>query len=530
MSSKNTFSMLFWLAAIFIFASCAWAQLPVVTNTEGEKDADSWSAEQAEFQAFSREIQGDYQTFADASDVEFSQWLAQAWQEYEQFAAHTRDLTPKPNVQPSWPQAGQVSSTALAMPAKQPIATNRISEDQSAALTVKRERYIPPTKGDLPITFYSHPLSLSVWQIPILNLANPTPGIIASAWKQLAASDYLAVVESLKRACMQIECGDWAQLQLIDAYLQKLLPFNPAEMDRATPNAQALMMCFLADKLGLRMRIGLFESLGQPQSVVFLYAPRQRIYGKRYFAIDNAEFYPFSELPQGRLHTYPGGFSPQVAYQRRAVDLAFHTTLAANGATAERQLAWRTGAEHQLIKLRYSLNRVAFLNSYPQIELPYYFAAPLEPGLALSMQVAFAPLLQSQIPRQQAEQLLRLTQAIAYKTDEQQFGRENYLLPEQLLHFPAADCEDRSFFYAALIKHLLHKPAVGVLYPGHVATAIAILDDKDDLSASTIFPHNQTRYLLADPTYLGAGLGRQMPQYPQGSGKLILSASSTEAL
>ncbi|MBB3168034.1 hypothetical protein [Simiduia aestuariiviva] len=499
-------------------------------DTPASNDFDQWlKQEQQGFNDFSQQSAQNYQGFVDAADAEFVRWLGQAWQEYRQVAARVRDPAPKPAEQPAAQSAPEITAAAKPAPAvaalaRQPVAVTPPSPVDAKALPANAKALPANTKAlpvnAISISFYGHALALSRWPIILPVMTDLTPPTIASAWAAMAKSAYPPVLANVKQACKQAACGDWALLQLVRNYAAKLAPQDPQQ--------QTFMAWFLADKLGLSVRGGVhIAHMGAAPRLILLYHPVQQVFAEPFYRVAGDDYYPLVErgTGTGSLLTYPGGFNPPATYHRRPVDLAFTHSLAPAGSSAVRALQWREGAQTQQLALAYSAERAHFFNSYPQIELVHYFNAPLAPDLVRSAQSALAPHLQNKSPLQQAATLLALVQGLPYLTDEQQFGRENYLMPEQLLAFPAADCEDRSFFYAALVKSLLRAQVLGVRYPGHVATALstaALGLDSESLDGSTQFSHNQAHYLLADPTYLGAGLGQQMSRYAAGTGQLII--------
>jgi hypothetical protein len=114
--------------------------------------------------------------------------------------------------------------------------------------------------------------------------------------------------------------------------------------------------------------------------------------------------------------------------------------------------------------------------------------------------------------------LLRFVQtSLKYETDEQQFGRENYLFPEETLFYPYSDCEDRAVLFAWLVESLLGLDVVGLDYPGHVAAAVKFNGHVagDDVS------HRGARYVVADPTYINAVSGMTMPDFRHFTPKVI---------
>ena len=109
-----------------------------------------------------------------------------------------------------------------------------------------------------------------------------------------------------------------------------------------------------------------------------------------------------------------------------------------------------------------------------------------------------------------ANLLLNFVQtAFDYQTDGEQFGAERTLFADESFYYPYCDCEDRSILYANLVHDLLGLDAVLLHYPGHLATAVRFTDE---VSGSYI-ALNGVRYLVCDPTYIGANIGMSMPQY-----------------
>ena len=111
--------------------------------------------------------------------------------------------------------------------------------------------------------------------------------------------------------------------------------------------------------------------------------------------------------------------------------------------------------------------------------------------------------------RRRVEFLLYFVQhSFAYATDEDQFGRENYLFPEEVLTHSASDCEDRAALFAWMVREFTNVEVIGARWDWHMATAVRLQSgNKDD-----IVRHGGKDYVLADPTYVGARLGVTLPQ------------------
>jgi hypothetical protein len=107
--------------------------------------------------------------------------------------------------------------------------------------------------------------------------------------------------------------------------------------------------------------------------------------------------------------------------------------------------------------------------------------------------------------------------SLKYETDDQQFGEENYLFPEETLFYPYSDCEDRAILFAWLVHSLLNLQVVGLDYPGHVATAVHF----NESVKGDGFDYQGKRYVVADPTYINANAGMTMPEFKKYTPNII---------
>jgi hypothetical protein len=124
----------------------------------------------------------------------------------------------------------------------------------------------------------------------------------------------------------------------------------------------------------------------------------------------------------------------------------------------------------------------------------------------------FKDVLEGKSEKEAVDYLLGFSQkAFSYKTDDDQLGREKYMLPEETLWYPYSDCEDRSFLFAYLVRGILKLDVVGLNYPGHVATAVRF---SENVSGDYVVVNNP-KYIVCDPTYINASAGMAMPKFKQ---------------
>ena len=106
--------------------------------------------------------------------------------------------------------------------------------------------------------------------------------------------------------------------------------------------------------------------------------------------------------------------------------------------------------------------------------------------------------------------------AFAYKTDNEVWGLERPFFPEETLYYPYCDCEDRAILFCRLVTDLMGLKTALVSYPGHVAAAVQF----DSEIPGDYFNVNGTRFLICDPTYINAPIGKSMPKNNNSTAKV----------
>ena len=111
--------------------------------------------------------------------------------------------------------------------------------------------------------------------------------------------------------------------------------------------------------------------------------------------------------------------------------------------------------------------------------------------------------------------------AFEYQVDDEQFGYERPLFADETFYYPYSDCEDRSILFSILVRELLNLDVVLLNYPGHLATAVHFTDNIEG-DYMTI---DNKKYIVCDPTYIGATIGEAMPQYKNEKAKIVKVAN-----
>jgi len=108
--------------------------------------------------------------------------------------------------------------------------------------------------------------------------------------------------------------------------------------------------------------------------------------------------------------------------------------------------------------------------------------------------------------------------AFVYEYDDKVWGGDRAFFGDETLFYPYCDCEDRSIFFSRLVREILGLKVLLVFYPGHLATAVC---PKAKMPGDYIMLGGN-KYIICDPTYIGAPAGLTMPDMDNKSAKVIL--------
>ena len=322
---------------------------------------------------------------------------------------------------------------------------------------------------------------------------------LSEAWVSLSKAYTKELIHSLYSYKNQFNLNDWGYYRLVQQFTQQLYPSDDS---RAT-----LTAWFLLNKSRYRAKIG------YTNNQLYLLIPTNcTVYSATYYQFGNQTYYAIGEAPSS-LYTYDQDY----AGADLILNLDVQNPLSLGGNPQEKTFSFRYGGEAYQVQLSYNLRAIEFYQDYPEVDLRVKLESTLSREAKESLIVQFQPLLQDRTSEDAVGLLLRFVQtAFDYQLDQTQFGREKYFFPEEVLHFAYSDCEDRSALFTYLIRQLLGLKVVGLQYPGHVATAVGL----EGVEGEYVERENE-QFVVCDPTYVNAPIGRVMPRYAQKQVALV---------
>jgi hypothetical protein len=134
--------------------------------------------------------------------------------------------------------------------------------------------------------------------------------------------------------------------------------------------------------------------------------------------------------------------------------------------------------------------------NYPVVDYGTYFNIPLNSVTYGSLIPALKDKLKGMNTKSGVDYLMHFTRyAFLFKPDQEAFGQEKRLTPEQTLLYDNSDCEDRAGLFFYLVKEIYDLPMVVLEYPRHVTIAV-----KFDKPYGNTVVYNGERYSVCEPS------------------------------
>ncbi|MBK7763832.1 MAG: hypothetical protein IPI46_10750 [Bacteroidetes bacterium] len=158
------------------------------------------------------------------------------------------------------------------------------------------------------------------------------------------------------------------------------------------------------------------------------------------------------------------------------------------------QFDFRNKAYHFVVKLNPEI-KTLFTN-YPVSDFGNYFNIPLSKETYSSLIPELKSQTNSLNEQDRVDFLMRFTRySFLYETDQNNFGKEKRLSPEQTLLYEYSDCDDRAALFFYLVKEICDLPMIVLLYPTHVTIAVQF---SEPVGNAIVYKGNS--YSICEPT------------------------------
>lgn len=457
------------------------------------------------YEEFKRQARQEYETFRDKANKEYAEFLKTAWQQYKTLPAipKPKDQNVMPVVMPEEDKDKPIENNAV--PIKDVVAPPQ-PKPQPVPVSPIREQP-KPIESYVSFMFFGTECKVRFNENERFSLKGCDGNALAEAWERLAGAIYNNTIRDCLELRIRMGLCDWAYLNMLDKMTEACL---------GKTNEATMLMAFIYSQSGYKMRIGCTK-----ENIYLLYASEHNIYDYSYFNIGGEKFYPFkcnvqslkicgAAMPDEKPLSLMMTETPKLSYSK----------------TEARTLQSKRYPEMR-VQTSVNKNLIKFYDAYPTSELgsnfmtrwAMYANTPIEAEAKKALYPTLREKIKGMSEKEAVERLLNFVQtAFVYEFDDKVWGHDRALFAEETLYYPYCDCEDRSILFSRLVRDLLGLDVILVYYPGHLATAVCFKSNTD----GDYIMLNGKKFVVCDPTYIGAPVGLTMPDMDNKEAKVIL--------
>ena len=365
---------------------------------------------------------------------------------------------------------------------------------------VTNEPEVPPVvtppatvpNGSISFKYLGNNCTVRVPETKDFSVTTASNEEVANAWNALAEEKYNDMLVDCLCIRKSLQLCDWAFYDFTRA-------FTMAYLGSEDSNEAVVVQVYIMAQLGYKIRLA-----KQGVQCIALLAFKDQLFAAPYLTIEGENFYCFY-MKDGDTgiqfcdYQFPGEQACSVRMKE--------VPAAADNFTTPRTV--KSKAYSQAVARVYTnKNLMSFYDSYPACSWEIFAAASLSKAVKEQLYPSMRRAIANMSQPQAVNLLLNFVQTgFEYKTDDDQFGREKSFFGDETFYYPYCDCEDRSILFSILVRDLIGLDVVLLDYPSHIATAVKFtVDVKGDY-----FDLGGDKYVICDPTYIGAPIGKSMP-------------------
>lgn len=458
-----------------------------------------------EFESFRKEIHNDFDDFRRQCMEDYVDFLRNPWKEFEADAP-----VPKP-------KEDQVPPVVMPEEDKdKPVDPKPVVIEE----VVKPKPVEPQPKPVEPIEenpviqkmhrfmFFGTEGKVRFDTSNKISLRGVSSNDIADGLKTLSSEAYDNMIIDCLNIRESHNLCDWAYLQMIKALAESLYG--------KSTNEAALLTGYIYLQSGYQMRYAMGDG-----RLYVLYATPHMVYEQETYFVSGVRYCGLEKLPS-RL-----SISDTVFPKEQCMSLYINTAQK----FAERMSQHRTISSKRFPEVAVSVsvnqNLMDFYSTYPTSILgenvmtrwAMYANTPMQADVKNQMYGSLRKAIEGCNQLTAVNKLLNFVQTgFVYEYDNKVWGGDRAFFAEESLYYPYCDCEDRSILFTRLVRDLLGLKCILIYYPGHLASAVCFTEPVN----GDYIQLDGKKYLVSDPTFIGASVGRTMTGMDNLSAKVIL--------
>lgn len=366
---------------------------------------------------------------------------------------------------------------------------------------------------DTSIDFYGDSVTLQLSQSTQINYTGkPSQFSIQQFYNSVSAAGYQPVINALLAYKMQHQPNDWLYYQLIRRVANQISP-KAENYCRYT-----LYKWFLLVKSGYDARL----ATGSNELLLYVLSS-DNIYDIPFYMADKKQYVCLNYHDYGHIDfTKDTIFNMKLDVPGAENSFSYAVTKMPDFRPAdytEKDLRFNYHEKEYLFKVMLNPKVQYIFANYPVVDFGANFNIPLSKETYSTLVPVLIKAVHKMSQQQGVDFLMRFTRfAFLYETDQDNFGKEKHMSPEETLLYSHSDCDDRVALFFYLVKEIYNLPMITLLYPTHVTIAV-----KFDKPVGEHIVYNGSIYSVCDPTpqTQSLGIGEVAPKYKNVEGKVV---------
>ena len=398
-----------------------------------------------------------------------------------------------PTAKPTTPAAKPATPTSpTTPPAVVPVPTAKPSAPMSALYKESSEKQM--------INYCGQRIYVDKSLKGVCSIGNMREKAVADAYEAMCKADYKPLLADCRQLKKDLKLNDWGVFLFVRDASNALC---------VDAHASVVMQQFLLNELGYKSKMA--RRADRDQMLLFV-ATDCKMYGRPYFTKDGLNYYNLTSDETCQFYMCQED-SPKA---KSSIDMQITNAPLLNSGMVNS--VHKNGAGTVAVSVDVPKSLMLFYKSMPQCDYSVYVNAKVNPAVADRLLSSLAPIVEGKSETEAANLLINFVQTgFKYATDQEQFGYEKPFFVEELFYYPYCDCEDRSVLYSYLVRNLLKLDVVLLDYPNHLATAVCF---NENVSGDFVTVEGK-KYIVCDPTYIGASIGKAMPQFKRVAAKVL---------
>lgn len=463
---------------------------------------------QEDFDDFRKELHKDFDSFRTEIMRDYIEFLKNPWKDFESVAP-----VPKPKEEPVPPVVIPDGSQDTARVEGKPIVIEEVVKPQPITPQPQPINEIPEndivSDNYVNVSFFGTSLKVRFDNKGGYQIGDVSEKNVAKALAVLATERYDNSIIDCLKIREDYDLCDWAYLLFLQQFAD--------EACGKDSNDATLLSAYILLQSGYKVRFAYSGS-----KLYVLYASKHSIFNKNSYFIDGENYYGLRELPSHLMisqASFPKEQSISLLITEQpkfAIDLSTQRVF--------------TSKAYPSLKVvtRSNRNLLDFYDTYPcsyyddnyMTQWAQYANTPMDSVIVSSVYPVLKRKMDGLTKKEKVSWLLNWVQTgFVYEYDDKVWGYDRTFFSEETLFYPYCDCEDRSVLLSRLVRDVVGLDCILVHYPGHLATAVQFTDNVEGDYISL----KGTKYVICDPTYIGAPIGVSMPQKKKSAGVILLN-------